>query len=122
MGHTYASLKESAVYSKTEQKKLGIGDTLWVIEGDTNSPMVCSLVDCFSVGKPERGPFYGDYAGFKLRLSGASQLGQPVLLDGKRHPWFKVLHAKYLTKQRFFERIAEEEIAIGLRSTANSQR
>lgn len=109
MGHSYESLGESAVYSATEQPKLCIGDVVWVVEGGDSDPMTFSLVDCFRYTAAAYPPFSADYMRFKMKVAGSSLLGgRRVLLDNS-FDWFRDLHTKYITKQRFFVRLHNDE-------------
>lgn len=114
MGHPYSALKESAVYSKTGQKKLCFGDTIWVIQGGLDNPTDFALVDCFQVQDLDYPPFTGAYSEFALKALGESLLSKPVALDASLGSWFSELHGKYLSKQRFFSVLNEEEIPLGL--------
>lgn|SRR5690606_35369179 len=116
MGHPYSDLKECAVYSKTEQRKLGFGHTIWVIQGGLDTPTDFSLVDCFKVQDFDYPPFKGAYRDFAVKVRGESLLSGPVALDSSLGSWFSELHGKYLSKQRFFSSLKEEEIHQGLRT------
>jgi hypothetical protein len=119
MKQTYSSLGEPAVYSTTRQPKLCKGDVIWVVEGDDSQPMQFRIVDCFTLSHcddvPRHGPFFST---FKLKCVGAkSLLTRPVELSKESMPWFRELHERFLTKQRFFDRLGPAIVA-GLVGTA----
>lgn len=120
MGHPYSELGGSAVYSKTLQNKLCLGETIWVVQGGLDTPTDFTLVDCFEVNKFDYPPFEIAYSAFVLKVSGQSLLSKPVALDRSLGSWFSVLHGKYLSKQRFFAALKEIEIAHGLRACLES--
>jgi len=106
MGHPYRSLGESAVFSKNEVPKLLLGDSIWVIEG----PKDFTLVDCFIYTETDDPPFRADYGGFKLKLAGDRSLLASELPLDKGNAWFKDLHSRFITKQRFFDRLTDEHV------------
>jgi len=120
MGHPYSTLKECAVYSKTEQKKLCFGDTIWVIQGGLDTPTDFTLVDYFKVQDFDHPPFKGAYRDFALKVLGESLLPKAVALDASLGSWFSELHGKYLSKQRFFSALKEDEILLGLRACSGT--
>lgn len=114
MRHSYASTGSSSVYSTTLQPKLCFGDAIWVIEGDTSTPRKFALVDCFRYEDTKYPPFSNGYDAFKLRVVGTSLLKHTIPLQ-KEGEWFSRLHSKYITKQRFFERLSSEpEVIVAL--------
>jgi hypothetical protein len=54
---------------------------------------------------------FGD---FELKATGVSLIKGAIPLDASL-PWFKELHSRYITKQRFFERV-EGPIVAGFQS------
>ena len=117
MGQTYHISGESAVYSKLENKKLCFGDRIWVIEGDLGQPVRFSLVDCFIYAENIHPPFSSPFYGFRIKYRGESLKPPEVRLNKSDSPWFSQLHSKYITKQRFFERIIDVEILDGLNAS-----
>jgi hypothetical protein len=111
----YSALGESTVFSKTNRRDLCIGDTIWVIEGDTSNPINFTLVDCFSYTTNDYPPFSLEFSDFKYKFSGSSLfMSGPIALD-KSMPWFKEMNSKYLSKQKFFSNIsAERNVVTGL--------
>lgn len=122
MKQSYSSLTEATVYSTKQQPKLCNGDIIWVIEGDTNQPKRYALADCFPLLRCDDPPRFGAFAGFKLRCIGAGSLqGGAIPLSTDSMAWFKELHARFLTKQRFFVRLQEPEIISGLLKVSGVQ-
>lgn len=120
MRHSYKSLGESVVYSTKQQPKLGIGDMIWVIEGDMSKPTEFSLVDCFRYSEADQPSQYGDYSNYKLKIEGQSLLKNRNISLNKSIPWFGNLHNSYITKQKFFVQInSEKEIIKGLFNVSN---
>jgi hypothetical protein len=118
MGYEYSSLGSSSVYSTTLQNKLCFGDMIWVVEGDASNPTNFRLVDCFKNKSQEYPPFPRDYSKFKLKVIGAhSLLNGPIVLN-KDQEWFSELHAKFITKRKFFA-LLPSNIVNGLISFAN---
>lgn len=109
MGHSYKSLGKSTVYSSKQQPKLCIGDCIWVVEGDDSQPTEFGLVDCFIYKATDYPPFSAGYAKFKLKASGTSILKGKTLPLDKTMNWFDLLHKKYITKQRFFAYLEDDE-------------
>jgi hypothetical protein len=107
MGHSYAATGLSSVYSFKSHLKLCFGDSIWVIEGDTSSPRKFALVDCFRYKDTKYPPFSSGYDSFKLQIIGSSLLKSSIPLK-KEDEWFAHFHAKYITKQKFFELLANE--------------
>lgn len=118
MGHSYASTGSSSVYISKAQPKLCFGDVIWVVEGDTSTPRNFALVDCFHYEDTKYPPFASSYKGFQLQVLGTSVLKAPIPML-KDDEWFSQLHAKYITKQRFFERLANApQIIAGLQKVS----
>lgn len=115
MGHSYASTAKPGMYLTINPSKLLPGDIIWVIEGRNSTPTEFALVDCFTFTDPEHPPFPPKYEKFTLRVSGRSfLLSAPVALS-KSSAWFSELHARFITKQRFFNSLAAEpDIVKGL--------
>ncbi len=102
MGHAYAELGASVVFSSKSQPKLCHGDVVWVIEGNTDTPTRYAIADCFKVKSTDLPPFSGSYSDFKLKVNGErSLLGVAVPLDTSAS-WFAELRDRFITKQRFF--------------------
>jgi len=119
MRHTYASLGRSLVYSTKRQTKLCLGHYVWVIEGTESNPAAFSLVDCFKVTETDIPPFPPGYDQFQLKAAGdKSLLSGEIPLDAATG-WFKDLHGRYITKQKFFHNLREEPAILeGLRATS----
>ena len=109
MKTTYLSLSESAVYSKTNRRELCSGDVIWVIEGDRDNPINFSIVDCFKHTESDYPSPHGEFSDFKLKISGPSLLEIGNYALDKSMPWFNILHLKYLSKQKFFSNITDED-------------
>lgn len=108
MGHSYASIGASVVYSTKKQPKLCLGDVVWVVEGDSSTPTEFALVDCFKVHMADTPPFPPGYGKFQLKAMGErSLLSKPFRL-GAEMEWFEELHSRYITKQRFFHSLGGE--------------
>lgn len=115
MKHTYASLGASSVCSKKPKHKLGFGDAIWVIEGDTASSRRFRLVDCFLYSSCEDPPFCAPYSDFKFRALGNGSLLPGSMLLDKADGWFSHLQKRYITKQKFFNVLENEpQIIAGL--------
>ncbi|MEO7622688.1 MAG: hypothetical protein ABIS30_06440 [Gallionella sp.] len=112
MGHTYASLGKSGVYSTPPQPKLCINDKIWVIEGDVCTPTNFRIADCFHYLKTSHPPFAQQYADFKFFISGDSLLPKQSEVLSKESSWFAELHKKFITKQRFFASITDNAAII----------
>jgi hypothetical protein len=115
MGHTYGSTGRSAMYLTRAQKKLEVGDIIWVVEGNIRIPARFSLVDCFKYDDAEFPPFAPSYSKFVIRILGYnSLLPSPVPLN-RADKWFFTLHGRFITKQKFFSCLEEEpELVEGL--------
>ncbi|KAB0317169.1 hypothetical protein F6W79_19350 [Vibrio diabolicus] len=109
---TYSSLAESTVFSKSNHRELCIGDLIWVIEGDLDNPVNFTLVDCFRYTSNEYPPFVRGFEDFKYKFSGDSLFTKPAIELEKSMPWFKELHQRYITKQKFFNNISDEEYVV----------
>lgn len=112
MGHSYQSRGEPAVYSRTDQPSLCFNDLLWVIEGSLDSSTEFSLVDCFQYKDTKYAPFTNEYFEFKVKFLGdISLLSQTHMLNDDSDG-FRRLHSKFLTKQRFFNRLNDHPVII----------
>ena len=125
MGRRYGNPEPSCVFGTAEQKKLCLSDDIWVIEGFGESPKIFYLAAHFVYQKPEYPPFPSPYKGgkyldFKVMYAGpGSNYESKFKLTFEDHPWFKELHAKYITKQRFFNEISGlPNVISGLRALA----
>jgi len=108
MGYPYSSVGASGMYLKREPKNLLLGDIIWVIAGGVSTPTHFTLVDCFQHDRAERAPFSGRYSKFEIRVLGSrSLLRSPVRLS-RNDEWFADLHARFITKQRFFVSLESE--------------
>ncbi|WP_426360359.1 hypothetical protein ACPUVO_09140 [Pseudocolwellia sp. HL-MZ19] len=115
MKATYLSLAESSAYSKSNRRELCLGDIIWVIEGDQDNPTNFSIADCFKYTESDYPSPHGPFSDFKLKISGSSLLKIGGLTLDKSMPWFDVLHSKYLSKQKSFNNITDEnDIVNGL--------
>lgn len=115
----YSSLKESTVFSKTNRRDLCIGDTIWVVEGDTNNPINFFVVDCFTYTTSDYPPFSAEFSGFKFKFTGTSLFSAGSVALDKTMPWFKELNSKYISKQKFFNNItAEHDVISGLQDVS----
>jgi hypothetical protein len=110
MGCDYKALDEAGAYSKKKQSTLLLGDAIWVVEG----PGEFALVDCFLHTSTDYRPLSYPFGDFELKAKGASLIKGAIPLDASL-PWFKELHSRYITKQRFFERV-EGPIVAGFQS------
>lgn len=120
MKHSYASVGSSAIYTSKTHESLALGDIVWVVEGDLCKTTNFQLVDCFRIAKVSKPPFAYSYEKYRLKLEGhRSMLPSPIPLN-KRDSWFALLHAKYITKQRFFNELMPEPVVLtGLMGAAN---
>lgn len=117
MGEPCSSLGERAAYSTRDRPKLGLGDTVWVIEG----PGEFALVDAFKVARTETPSPVGPFARFKLKIMGDISLLAARVSLSLDLPWFNRLHSAYLTKRRFFGSLGNEpEVLSGLRALCPS--
>jgi hypothetical protein len=115
MGHVYSSLPGSRMYVTQVPKQLEVGDWIWVIEGDARPTRRYTLVDCFEIAEIDRGPFGGAFARFGGKAVGqSSRLRFPAGLN-RADAWFADLHGQFITKQKFFSRLADRpDIVKGL--------
>lgn len=115
MGHTYASAGGSGMYLSRAPKKLEAGDIVWVVEGDIRNPKRFSLVDCFEYSNTELPPFAPSYSRFVIRILGHHSLLRSPMPLNRADKWFFDLHSRFITKQKFFNRLEEEpELVKGL--------
>ena len=112
MGHSYASLCESAVFVSSEKSKLCLGDLIWVIEGDKDTPCNYQIADCFRYINTDYPPFTGVYSDFRRKLKGGSSLLPEPVPVTSRLLWFKELHGRFITKQRFCASLADEPTVV----------
>lgn len=93
------------VFSTREQPKLCHGDTIWVVEGDLETPTNFEIADCFIVQGTDGPPFATTNAKFKLKVIGErSLLPKPISLNASAS-WFADLRDGFIKKQRFFCRL-----------------
>jgi hypothetical protein len=119
MGHSYASLGRSIVYSTKKQTKLCLGDVIWVVEGSANTPVSFALADCFKVTETDIPPFPFEYKAFELKAAGDKSLLPAQIALTTESTWFNDLHERFITKQRFFQSLsAEPGILTGLVATS----
>ena len=115
MGYSYNSKAISCVYSKKAQPKLGIGDIIWVIDGDESRKTNFVLADCFKSELPDHPPFAPEYREFKLKIPGISLMTSSPIDLSTSNAWFSELHNNFIIKQRFFEKLdGHNEITDGL--------
>ncbi|WP_273455872.1 hypothetical protein [Nevskia ramosa] len=116
MKRPYSFAVGSAVFSTKNQPKLCNGDIVWVVDGDLAEPSQFKLADCFRVEATEIAPLPIGYEQFKVKASASSSLLLEPAKLGIDLKWFELLHARYITKQRFFHSLSNEpEILDGLR-------
>ena len=113
MGYSYP-VKGAGYFLSKMHKKLCFNDLIWVVEGSGEF----SLVDCFEYKDNRHPPFPGMVSDFEVKIIGeTSLLDLPVVLS-KTKPWFKELHANYITKQKFFSAFENSSlIARGLKES-----
>jgi hypothetical protein len=113
MKHTYASLCVSQMYVTSLKPSLFLGDVIWVVESDESKPAKkFRLADCFRVTKTLRPPFPAGYGKFVLKLEGVPLPFASPLQLCKGDPWFEILHRKYITKQKFFNKLDSEPVVV----------
>ena len=116
MGRSYGG---PGMYLSKLPSSLSMGDLIWVVEGDTSTPIEFALVDCFQYEVSESPAPDAAVSRFSVRVTGSSLLGSRRILLDKTWPWFIDLHGRYITKQRFFNSLASEaEIVNGLKEVA----
>lgn len=108
MGHSYASLGEPAVFLTSEKSKLCLRDLIWVIEGDRDTPCNYHIADCFRYEDTDYPPFAGAYSDFKRKVKGGDSFLSAAVPIHLELPWFKELHGRFITKQRFCASLADE--------------
>lgn len=122
MGHPYSSVGGSRFYIRSGYKQLAVGDWIWVVEGDVGMTRRFALVDCFEVAEIDRGPFVGGLSCFAVMARGSeSRLRFPLGLN-RADDWFGDLHARFITKQRFFSRLTDHpQLISGLKAIAGTE-
>lgn len=120
MGVPYSSFISPVAFSTNAQPKLCHGDTIWVIEGDTSTPINYTLSDRFVAYEIE---FIPKRTGkFKIKINGEKSLLAHEIPLGKSLKWFKERHHKYISKQKLFCSLEGFEEAIeGLELIAGSK-
>ncbi len=121
----YGDPELNHVFSTSQKQKLCLNDDIWVIEGFGQSPKAFYLAAHFVYKQTEYPPFPAPYKGskyadFKIMYAGpGNSYGSKFNLTFENHPWFKELHAKYITKQKFFNDISGlTSVTSGLRDLA----
>ena len=119
MGHTYASAGCPGMYLSRAPKKLEVGDIVWVVEGGLRTPVRFSLVDCFEYSDAKLPPFAPSYSKFAIQILGHHSLLRTSIPFNRTEKWFAELHARFITKQKFFNRLeGEPAIVEGLCSAS----
>jgi hypothetical protein len=108
----YGNPEKNHVFSTSDKKKLCLNDDIWIIEGFGESPKIFYLAAHFIYKETEYPPFPspykgGKYSDFNVMYAGpGNSYGSKFNLTFTDHPWFKELHSKYITKQKFFNDIS----------------
>jgi hypothetical protein len=123
MGYRYGHPQQKHVFSTKDRDKelsLGTNINIWVIEGVGQSPKDFYLAAHFTYEEAKKSPFPEPYEGekyskfAKMYVGPGESYGSKYNLTIASHPWFEVLHKKYITKQKFFNEIIKKEIVDGL--------
>ncbi len=129
MGRRYGRPELKRVFSTKNRTKLCLNDRIWVVEGVGQSPKAYLLAASFIYTDTHYPPFpyakFGCVDGdFEYAYSGPGEsFDDGIPLDPEALPWFAGLHAKYITKQKFFEDITgQPAIVEGLQALLASGR